>query len=444
MSLRLDVPLTEWPTIEARRLPGEAPPIWPASDEAARFVPCVGAVDTVGALLDAARWRVPGFAESGVTKKKVKDRWVVTLRSAADRSSELLDEVGNLPRVLGLARVSGAKGKLLVVSDGAAPEPGWQWTLRDGKVSVSPLGESEAASLADALAAELGVEEALAPAPTTRSWPQLDRLDAGTLEVALRASAEPQDVHVRVVGSRKPGIDSYYPGRIDDVARLWGRGQGGGALFAPEAAKAEVVSGPSVAHGRASPDPDDGVFDWKLRIASIDPRTLVACLADLADSWAPPWGARNETDPRYFPSRVSMTGSLPLDTSSASARTEDVLGWLRDRSALVPAWPDLPFALKEAVGPGLVVIAKTSAPPAKGTHWRLVDVLHCAASRIETHPGWVGHTVPNAKASKTQLKAEWSDASCPRDVFRGPVLNALRWFHFEVAALTSVELRAPR
>jgi hypothetical protein len=261
--------------------------------------------------------------------------------------------------------------------------------------------------------------------------PHLARLNASRLEVRYRATTEPQLVEVRIKGSPSPNRDgSEHPGRVGNLVSLMNAGVAGGVLFAPELGEAEIVSGPRPG------DPLEGAdMAWQLRVRAIDPRFFAVALHLLAEAWAT---LARERDVRYCPKQVSIVGELPLDDSPASARTEDVLAWLKDPSDAYRAWPKLPFPVKEGKtsksprfslrvdAPGAVAVALDA--------WTLPTMF-------DAHPRGGGENrVANTVVGKTQLTVPWQTLSLPPQVARGPILNMARRFHFRATKVSAVEL----
>jgi hypothetical protein len=261
--------------------------------------------------------------------------------------------------------------------------------------------------------------------------PHLARLNASRLDVRYRATTEPQLVDVRIKGSPCPNRDgSEHPGRVSDLVALMSAGVAGGVLFPPELGEAEIVSGPRPG------DPVEGAdMAWQLRVRAIDPRFFAVALHLLAEEWAT---LGRERDVRYCPKHVSIVGELPLDDSPASARTEDVLAWLKDPGDAYRAWPELPFPVKEGKRSKTPRFAlKVDAPGAVAAAldaW----VLH---TMFDAHPRCDGRNrSARTVVGKTQLTVPWQTLSLPPPIARGPILNMARRFHFRVTKVSAVEL----
>jgi hypothetical protein len=275
--------------------------------------------------------------------------------------------------------------------------------------------------------------------------PHIARLNPANLEVRYRASEAPQILTVNVLGVPKATWKPDYAIRLWRIVESVKKGCFGGSLFPPENGRAEIVEGPI--------PPDEGMgpeFTWKVRVQSLNPEWLVLLLDEIADGWSATdnltMGERFEPSPEYYPKRISVIGELPPDDSGQAVHTNDVLDWLRDPSAVYRPWPEMPFTLKESTATKGARLRIKTASATAAVEQELDERLLDIGPILDAHPrgGWPNLS-PQVAATKTQLTVKWDEADlpCPGSIARGPILNLLRTFHFQVAALTQVELILP-
>jgi hypothetical protein len=268
------------------------------------------------------------------------------------------------------------------------------------------------------------------------SHPHLARLDAERLEVRYRGSLVPQLVEVRLRGSRNPNRDPLYGRAMEWLVDVINAGFGGGALFAPELGGAELLEGPRAGETVESED-----FTWKLRLTAIDPRFLRVALHALGESWGALAGI-DGVDVSHCPKHLSIAGELPLDDSPASARTDEVLGWLADGAEAYRAWPELPFTIKEGKptkSPKVVV--KVSGLDEAQAEGLAITLRYALVRVLDSHPASRrASSAANPVVGKTQIAMSFDRLSVPPELARGPILNALRRLHVCVAPIKGVEL----
>jgi|GEM_PF-4136185 len=277
---------------------------------------------------------------------------------------------------------------------------------------------------------------------TTKPHPHLARLDAHSLDVRYRASAEPQLLTIRIQGNPKYTWEPDYHLRVSMLLELAQAGLGGGARFAPETVRAARVSGPL-----RGDDPGAGpTFAWQLKVSSIDGSYLLPMLNLLADGWnvgeTNMLGDRFEPDPQFYPSHVSIVGELPLDEGATCVTTASVLAALATPELAFAAYPEVPFAMRTKAGRarGARLKVQTAA-----TSRMAVDELSMRlgwlAKFLSVHPG-VGFPLsfPEVAATKSALTVTWEALDVPVDLARGPLVNVLRRFHHEIAPVAGAEL----
>lgn len=278
---------------------------------------------------------------------------------------------------------------------------------------------------------------------TMNLHPHLARLDRFTLDVRYRASAEPQDLQIRIAARPNGSRTTDYPARLGYVVDMVNSGLAGGALFPPEQGSATILDGP-----RPLETITDNELTWTLRVQAVDPHWFAIALDMLADDWSVAdnlvLGERFATDPSFYPDRVSIQGQLEPDDSPLSATSALVLAWLRDPSEAYAPWKEVPFAVKErpvTKGARLrLKVGMTDRPTQRALSSRLSDL----AFVLNAHPGAGWPNSPGrVAATKTMLTVAWDEFPCPRSIARGPILNLVRAFHSRVTPVGLLEMELP-
>ncbi len=366
----------------------------------------------------------------------------LVIASRAARSAPLT--VGMLDLLVDAARKAGG-AKMAV----AIARPFLQKTVK--ATNATPRTHEEEAALAALFAMTAELEKdvkkapddqvkavlAVAPKPAPKeqpvkgaTHPHLARLNTDRLTVSYRGSLEPQLVTIELKGSGRTELALHYARNVERVVDMITSGLAGAGSFAPEVGEAEIVKAPA-------PSNDGPDFAWKLRVRGVGPCFWAVALDQLANPWNSYNGTRDVND---CARHISIVGDLPIDGSSASARTKDVVAWLRNPAQAFQAWPEPPFEVvaKAAKSPAFVLkprkMSKSLGESAGDCSYSLVAVLeaHPKAGRLNG----TSSPVP----SKTQVRVPFYKLSCPSAVARGPVLNMARRIHFRVTPLTLVEL----
>lgn len=438
--LTFELSSSAWARVRATKLPAGT---WPRSTVADYFVPAEWGEDTVEELLERP-WRASGDPSVlGVSKTKADGKVTISLFASVDRGQDLIYEVGCLPRALDVVAKAGGSGTLDVVNDGSTDAPSWGWRSAGGKLRMNVMSDRREAELLATYLEAIGVEEEVAkprksPRGGANKLPQLARLDEQILEVQYQPALEPQLLEVVVHGSPKFTWISDYPARMHNAMLHWAHGAGGGQAFPPEATTVELIAG-KLPDGTRIPTPPDGKFAWTFRVAALDARAFVPALRGLADAWSVSnnlqVGADASKEPQFYPRRISLIGEQHLGADGI--RTAEVLGWIRARAEQVAAYGELPFLWTETSGTSkLVVVTKRRASKAKASE--LAYAVVAAADVAALHSKFREARWPNVVAQASRITLTWPALDCPMNVLRGPLQNALRWFHHRVAPVIAV------
>jgi hypothetical protein len=266
--------------------------------------------------------------------------------------------------------------------------------------------------------------------------PFFDFLAQG-LQVSYCGAAEPQLLQIELhLAAPDPTVGA--PARVRMLMEAINAGAAGGALFAPWAGAARLVSGPP-----SSPDPatwDRGpAYRWTLEVAGVSPVFLRLAVPVLAFAAAP------------IPVRtLAIIGARRGDQEQRPVTAAQVATWLHDATTHPGAWPALPFELCEAVVPRGCALRVRFEDEASEDVWeRLNEVLASWALLSVGCPslardGLGSRSLADAlgvnRREYSRFIQDWGYA---QDFTSALLVNMLARFHHDVAPIARLDLRMP-
>jgi hypothetical protein len=263
-------------------------------------------------------------------------------------------------------------------------------------------------------------------------------LEAVSLDVAYRASAEPQllDVRVKLSG---PAEAPLAPWAIGTLVECINRGLAGGAELAPSLGSAALEAGPTgegpPAAGELGPE-----YAFRLSVAGVSPRFLRVIVENLAAC-----GGRAS---RVL--GISIVGALPPDGSPLSAREREVSAWLEDPDAYPGTFrdPGFPVALR-AVPRGAALRVTLASKTTDVAAPALEDLFSSWQSAVLTYPNATrtarGLMDPHGTFARTRTDffAKVTLFDHARGPCRAALVTALARFHATVTPIASAEIAMP-
>jgi hypothetical protein len=202
---------------------------------------------------------------------------------------------------------------------------------------------------------------------------------AEVLDVAYRASEQPQEVTVRVETGGVAPLP-LGPWAMQTLLECINGGAAGGSEFAPAAGRAELLSGPT-GTGAAQDDELGPHYTWRLALQGVSPR-FVRTMVEQLGATGDPHGLQ----------RLSVVGSLVPDRSPMSVRGQQVAAWMQDPAAHVGCWPKLEFPVKLGHVPrGACIKVRVQGVLTDVVAAGLQSAFSVWQSAVVTYPSLSGH-----------------------------------------------------
>jgi hypothetical protein len=254
------------------------------------------------------------------------------------------------------------------------------------------------------------------------------------LQVAYRASPEPQKLRIRVELERKR-TDDRAGHHVDGLLFNVEHGIAGGPAFHPAKCSIKLLSGPRKKTDKGIAGPK---FEWKLEVAGIAPKYT----RSIVEHFATIGGMVSVV-------RMAIEGSLAADESASTVTTAKVKKWLSDPTEFVDAWPEPPFEIKETKAKKTAAVRVVLASPITPAQKTELDALRQAFDGEHIF----------YRTSKDELANIWGDVKTAYQgaemkfgydkfqVAAGPprnaMINLVTRFHERVAKVAALELALP-
>jgi hypothetical protein len=254
------------------------------------------------------------------------------------------------------------------------------------------------------------------------------------LEVAYRASAEPQSLRIRVeLDGKRP--DDRAGDHLDSLLFNVSHGIAGGPAFHPAKCAIKLVSGPRKKTDKGIAGPK---FDWKLEVAGLAPkyvRSIVQRLAAIGGM--------------VSVVKMEIEGSLAADKTESTVTTAIVKKWLADPTAFVDAWPEPGFEIKESKAKKAAAVRVVLAATISADQKTELDALREAFDRehmlYRTAKDELANIYGDVKTAYqgAEMKFGYDKFQAAGGPPRNALINLVARFHEKVAKVSMLELSLP-